>query len=435
MTEAERALARLRPDYEQAMRDFMAEAVRIGDHDAVERLEALARSEHSANATNLLNQEIQALVRAKMAELGYDVSLVVLGSSLMNDVSARIKSYADGSSLVLVSNGLLALADHYARHLVIAQPTATGAVELDHELLATTLRYRNLHHRIYGLAAGLALRLDEDRMTARDKCNMYVHLFVVAHEFAHHALGHLAGEATAPHEPNADLHLEVEADELAFRVIESVVDGADTPFVGLGPLIAMVAVHCAERGVFIRPGTTHPRAIDRARSVLDKVTGQWSPSLRTFFGDVIRATDDACDFTPEGPVVNWTRTLTHPAIYTPHPVEYLKMVVKLDDLHSSGPAHLLDWLQMLDREHGTDAMRGARAAADGHAEEALAAWGMTAEKIAHVMAPDITLSYFALMDGLRKSMPGIATLEKTARGLYGICAASLVQGSLGGMSA
>lgn len=51
-----------------------------------------------------------------MGELGFDVSDVVVGGALSDEVTARVQGYPDGSALVSVANGSMTLGILYGRH-------------------------------------------------------------------------------------------------------------------------------------------------------------------------------------------------------------------------------------------------------------------------------------------------------------------------------
>jgi hypothetical protein len=126
-----------------------------------------------------------------------------------------------------------------------------------------SLRFYLVQQRVFGLAAKRSPRLArQSENTAAVLWHLSV-VFVLAHEAAHFALGHIQGAGVA----SGGQASELDADALALEILDAVISKEilprSRPLTIGGAVIALVATDIAERALFVRPTDTHPPAAIR----------------------------------------------------------------------------------------------------------------------------------------------------------------------------
>jgi len=233
-------------------------------------------------------------------------------------VTSRYLPYGDGSGLVLISQGLFALAETLARpiaEVVASLYASTGlfdfirrarrahkeseVTEYDLAVKSALIRYNLLNRLLLDNTGGLHYELAPAGERALDVIRSMFITFVVAHEVAHHLLGH--GDAMRGFSPAEDLRQcdndhqkEFDADQLAFRLIRLTSSNAYLP--GLGPLLSFLAVTLAEECLYVRPGVTHPSAADRNSRILNTLPRIPASALARVSGQLLHILERTVDF-------------------------------------------------------------------------------------------------------------------------------------------
>ncbi|WP_406509928.1 hypothetical protein [Streptomyces sp. NBC_00212] len=146
------------------------------------------------------------------------------------------------------------------------------------DVLTGLLRYHATNQRVSGVATQLGVRLSPRGQRGAWRLNGLAYRFVIAHEIAHHVLGHSSDPSSfAPgeHVPvcSENERRERDADLLAFRATRRAGEMQEGgPLMELeavdsatkGALIAMLGLNLTEQALFVRRGCTHPPAATRA---------------------------------------------------------------------------------------------------------------------------------------------------------------------------
>jgi hypothetical protein len=201
-----------------------------------------------------------------LGESRRDVDDIVFGLVDEDDVLATMSPFQDGSSLVLVSDALPSLLFHLAcLNIAVRRPRSRKA--LPEATACAVLRFHVIQQRIYSLAGKCAVILDDDELKEAHNLSTAALHFAVAHETAHHVLGHSpkpGRSITSARLAIADdsESTEIAADSLAQKVQLTRISknrGGFSPWLALAPsLLVLLAIELVERSFFIRTAKTHP---------------------------------------------------------------------------------------------------------------------------------------------------------------------------------
>ncbi|MFD4671113.1 ImmA/IrrE family metallo-endopeptidase [Lentzea sp. NPDC058450] len=341
----------------------------------------------------LKDSVVEAVVR-----VGHDperVRSVVLVPQSRATVSASAESYPDGSALVLISNAVLGLAEVYGQHLAraVMKPNLrtflkkgarflrTGRVEFDTELLTAVLRHNSRVQRSFNLAQTFMIGMEPVQLRLAELLSRHAMRFVIAHEVAHHVLGHAGRSHLAPVDGVAsctgEQQAELEADRLAYQVVLAAQqhDGVGLPSqVPLGALVAIAVLHYAESSLFLRTGVSHP-PVDRRLGVLwQEVPFHVRPTFNSYALPLFEATDRAADFVQGSrPDVDWALLRTRPEVQH-HPFSLMAhdVFVRCDELQALAPDQLAEQLGPWPALH-----EGAEALLDGRPGDAARLWELS----------------------------------------------------------
>lgn len=209
-----------------------------------------------------------------------------------DDATASCVPHADGSSLILIHDGLLKLVGRLAEvperllgELANSSRLAdrrTG--RLTESCLDGTSRRLTIVEATVRYWLNSKSVLSEDTWVAQrgrrsevsDVIATYGYWFVEAHEFAHHVLGHeTRPPATIGHDRMAFAGLsranESEADSFAYLTVRraAAADGLEDPdfYALLAAFTGLSAIFVCETGLFIRSSYEHPPAADRLEAL------------------------------------------------------------------------------------------------------------------------------------------------------------------------
>ncbi|KDN81197.1 hypothetical protein KCH_70080 [Kitasatospora cheerisanensis KCTC 2395] len=458
------------PDRQQQLASMREELDALGDARGRADLDGAMSgflgsewADHQDPVTALAEQLTDDLTSA-LAELGTapaQLAGVVATFTLQDDASARLRPFADGSGLVMVSDAVLTAADVYAaaaagslarlaeggvlrRLWRAAGAHRRGAFARDPQVLTGLLRYYHVHQRVYGLSGKLGVRVGGDGGQIRTLLNVQAARFVFGHELAHHVLGH--GRAVSGFSPDERLPVcsaaqqqELDADLLAHRASVRALerDLASVPQLAelagliavLGSLTAMLALHSTERALFVRCGNTHPPAGDRAARLLARLSDRHQQFAAMLLGSLLPVTEQACAYRPDATPFDPALPGRVRELETPHPAAYLAKIGALDTLLCRPTGWLVQVLADADPEGAPQLGTGARQAADGEAEQALLTWGLAPALAARTADPGQALTFHTLYSRLRTAMTaaGMPTEQRLALPL---AAARLVEDTL-----
>ena len=247
-----------------------------------------------------------------------DAEHLTYTSLIENVAAAKALGFEDGSGLVLASDALLSMCallgmlntEYWTRNgldkpglrstwRLLKQVRSGEAVD---PLTTASLRFYVVQQRVHGVAAKRVPRLTELAEDMADVLTYFAILFVLAHEAAHFALGHLQDNGAISGGPD----VEFDADAFAVDIVEAVATSENLPGAGrmavLGSMGGLLATHIAERALFVRSTHTHPPATARlaalATSRPESMTTVQGISA-VLPGSIQRATDIASPITWE----------------------------------------------------------------------------------------------------------------------------------------
>lgn len=397
-------------------------------------------------------------VTASMRMLGVSedqLRTVCVGGTSQDDVAAQMSPFSDGSGLVLVSDAIMSLIHMYCRYAArVLSSLVSGSSysqipkmwkmvksgDGDHHILAGLLRYHHVHQRAFGLAAKMTLLLDEDAWNIADLLSMHAWRFVIAHEIAHHALGHSAKPrafSTSERLPvcSNEQQLELDADLLGLRattLCAEQYDGAHThTLTGIGALIAMLAVQSVEQALLVRTGCTHPPSEVRMRILLNNLSPRQRRTVQIVTESLRQATVRASDFDSPYPADGWKRVMENAEVCTSHSTEYLNMIVNLDRIQSISRDNLLAFFRRLDKDYTTNMLAGGELAVSGKPASALQSWRVPDDCISRLCDFERALSFRGLQDAIFSGVSQTYELGPTISRGYSLSAAALVRNQLG----
>ncbi|MEI5101851.1 hypothetical protein RB200_29235 [Streptomyces sp. PmtG] len=389
---------------------------------------------------------VSAELKTAMADLGVSaarLASVRVVTTLSEAVSAQMTPFSDGSGLIIVADGIFGMCSSYCQYLALcadqrshatSRPTAFWRLLRDlrkgelfgyEDVLTALLRYHTTHQRAVSASTQLAVRLSPGGERYAWQLSHLAYRFVIGHEMAHHVLGHSSGpSAFAPDEHlpacSPDDRREQEADRLAFQATRRASEmQRHGPFgtvvmlerATMGALIAMMALHVAERALFVHRGCTHPPAATRTDWLLGQLKPGKQRSTRGLLRVPMEATEAAADVSEHARPFSW-RALDPDLVYSPMPRSHLEAISELDAMQCEPDAFHVAWLE----RHGTADTawlgEGARLAAAGEPVAALRHWGVDEGTSRALCDPQRALTFFTLKEHIAKSFTarGIADL-------------------------
>ncbi|MEJ2862566.1 hypothetical protein [Actinomycetospora flava] len=334
-------------------------------------------------------------------------------------VVASCTPFDDGSGLILFSEGLMGLVDLFSKQFALSSGVRPGPLGLLDDralaMAATTshredeysravdvalLRWRLFHQRVYGNSASLFRTLPRPLQRVADNINGHAMTFVVAHECAHHLLGHSAvtrGFSTSAElQPCLDdLVTEESADERALELLTR--RGSFGAEESLGALVAIMAVEYFESTAFVRQAATHPRPHDRARRVLER-TSSWNRAALGHLVARVRVVADRAADRNAFVEPSWWKTMYEaPDVLTePHSLATINRFFETDKIVSA-PLDNVDRLLDHVASVGLDVRREADLVRSGSLEDGLGRLGISDRQTRLITDPNITLSFAAVV--------------------------------------
>ena len=449
-TLADRKRAMLRADREAVLEEKRRQLRDLGAHDLLRQVDDYATSRRqdprcepgtdlSAGFMDMVGEEL----RAAMADLGASAARldsVRLVTTLDQAVSAQMTPFDDGSGLIIVADGIFGICSGYCQYLALcadqrshaaSPPTAfwrllrdlgKGEVFGYEDVLTALLRYHTTHQRALAVSTQLGVRLSPEGERYAWQLSHLAHRFVIGHEMAHHVLGHSHGpNAFAPgeHLPacSADDRRERDADRLAFRATRRASErqshGRWEALVMLeratmAALVAMMALHVAERTLFVHRGCTHPPAEVRTGWLLEQLTPGKQRSTRRLLRVPMQATEAATDLSEHARPFSW-QALDPDLVFSPMPPSHLEAIGEFDALQCETEAFHVAWLERHATADTAWLGEGARLAAAGEPASALRRWGVDEETSRALCDPRRALTFFTLKEHIARSF--------TARGV------------------
>lgn len=465
-TLAHRKYEQLQPDRAAQYDEILQKLAERGDHSGAElfrrnmiKFETSDAVALGADPTTAYVGHCTSSLFETLRGMGFSESLldsVCVGSTLQDDVAAEMRRFPDGSGLVLISDSILTLGSLLStflgdvmyrigrgpapltawRSLKVA---VTGKLPVSTEHLVALLRYHNLQQRVFGTAAKLGQELNSDRAAMGMFVGLLASKFVIAHELAHHVLGHSAQvsafsalsdlPACSP-----DQRLELDADALALDILlnsaEKHQDGSDLPLppgvMLAGALVSIVTVHCAEQAMFVRGGATHPPAAVRAAALLARASFSDQRFADLWLRQLVTATDSAASFGPGAALIDLDSLYANPRIDSPLDRSYLQGVRKLDKVQCTAAKDLAGGFPEINKLHECRLAAGGKAALAGRAEDALASWGVADPDRARILQSDRPLSFHSLLNSIRSGPRPQIELERDIALMCSLAAATVV---------
>ncbi|MET9580746.1 hypothetical protein ABZY30_35220 [Streptomyces massasporeus] len=459
---ADRKCELLRADREAALAEKRQLARDLGAHELLQRLDAVYAAlqqepsfqtgrDFSVGYVEKLAEE----VKAALATLGVSaekLDSVRVVATLSDAVSAQMTPFSDGSGLVLVSDGVISTCSSYCQYDALyidrwldrrrLQASVQTRMYKNADVLTGLLRYHTTNQRVTGVTTQLGMRLSPRGQQVAWRLNGLAYRFVIAHEIAHHVLGHSSAPSSfAPgeHVPvcSENERRERDADLLAFRATrrasEIQEDGRLMEMEAVasatkGALIAMLSLDLTEQALFVRRGCTHPPASIRAAWLLEELDGHWRKVMRRFLRIPVEATAAAALISENASPFSWESVSSAP-IYSPMPQSHISSIGELDALqclHESVQISVL-------KDQRSDSLawlaEGARLASEGNPMQALVQWGLSESTSHSFCHPQRALTFFTLKDHLAASFAAQGVTGDWLQ-LYSVIAANLLASRL-----
>jgi hypothetical protein len=430
---ADRKRELLQADYEAALLEKRQLMQEVGAHEMLGQFDVLwghlqksSRVGEDISITYL--NGVADELKTAMADLG--VSAEKLNSfrivtTLREAVSAQMTPFRDGSGLVIVADGVFAVCSAYSYYAALWMSRWASLQNLresrksrmygDAAVLANALRYITTNQRLFGTVTQLDVRLGPRGVLTAGLLTHCAHRFIIAHEVAHHVLGHsstvnsfIPGEHVPPCSESEQW--ERDADLLAFQATRraSVMNSGrlkarmNEDANEMGTVIAILALYLAEQAFFVRRGCTHPSASTRAAWLLDELKGYKRKGMQAMLQIPVEATESAAKVSESARPFSWEALKSTP-VRSHMPQWLLEAISWLDALQCwSEPQHV-DMLMNPISDSARWLGEGAILAVDGNPAAALHQWGVSDTDIDTLCAPERALTFFKLKEHLVRS--------------------------------
>lgn len=404
---------------------------KLVERGAIKSLAGFRASSASLAAKEIENplftamQFINEQLDEDLASLGLDSSLgknVILAPLDMSSVSATHEFLSDGSGLVHISNGLL-LTIRILAQLTAVVLTAARSVEFQYaakvdgpevagpilmegcevgiETVAALLRYQVIQQRVWGRGGTIGYSDAAGDMNTVDWLTYHAYKFVAAHEFSHHVLQHRKCSVVRSFGSEFDQRAEVDADDLAFRLIFTR-DSHGRTIPSLGALVAMMAIYFSDHGLILRRGQTHPPTTERVGSLMEHA-GALNRDLLVWIEDVLgRSISLAVALESPLPERCWSRVFTNPMVSTEIVGrDYIVNVTKLDLVMTLGELEVKELMHGMKVEGRIDLLSGFRTLTEGGVEPALREWGVKERSIRSICHAQTSLSFYTVVKAIK----------------------------------
>lgn len=336
-------------------------------------------------------------------------------------ISSRYRAFPDGSELVEIYEGLVATMDLLSRPFAeslsrmtrspVAMLRGARAVqrgenvdEVDLAVRLVLIRYAMIHRMVLGTVGSLDYRLDERGRSMLDVLHHCGIEFALAHEVAHHLLGHTArprGDAVVADGAACtdDSEREFAADALAYEITSR--SAAGPLMSAIGAYFVFSATDYSARALFVRTGITHPPSADRRSRILRQMAGRQRQAFGALTAHIEAAIDIALDLRSAVSTSYWRTAYEAPAVCTePHSERYFASLCSLDQILCA-PLERCEWmLGHFDGRFGTRLASALPAIREHRPGDALRAWGLTESRVAELLNPQLALTF----DGLRTAI-------------------------------
>ncbi|MEU3194276.1 phage exclusion protein Lit family protein [Streptomyces sp. NPDC006992] len=345
------------------------------------------------------------------------------------EITAGCETYSDGSSLIRMYDGMIALTVLYTSHLALtyvkegiwatlreAAHRARGLPGTDDELLVAALRYAALNQRMGFRLLVPYLKLDDRPMEHAEALQTHTLRFIIAHELAHLTLGHsrLSGGGSCHSDPAR----EARADQLAVQAVlkthEREGSGPAT-YAALGALVAVVAISFSEQALLLRRGGTHPPALERLEYLLSAMPPRLSAQTKIFGFHLVHLTGRASDFSLNSPRIPWELAIDHPLTgWQPGDDAARRQLATAAEILATSPDEQIQYLREEDTRCGTRLTAGAEAVLDDRIHEGLRLWGVKERELGAITDPFIALSFSGLLKQIQNGL-GLSGLQADLR--------------------
>ncbi|MFF3400407.1 hypothetical protein ACFYW6_18000 [Streptomyces sp. NPDC002659] len=354
---------------------------------------------------------------------------VTIGSLIGDEaVTAECRPMSDGSSLVTMSYGMFTLINNMAPVAVegmdwvaeASNPLAMlwrvskamrGMDPFNAQLSGAYLRFRLTMQRVFGSANWVRYGSTLDKRPTAMTVAICAFHFTIAHEIAHHILGHAPGaHAISPNASRASQQMETEADTLALQAIRRVHFSpqdalGDIPL--MGAIVGIHAIQAVEDSCFIRRGFTHPPTAWRIANLYSNSRAGAEAGARSVLSKFNEAMELATEFSP-GCIRGDLNILSRSSrIKTILPASGIAYVKSLDDIMCATPDRLESYLvkateiwPILDLESGV------REALNGNTKGALQAWGVRDRAVLEICDPERNLTFRRVFSEVLTSLGG-----------------------------
>jgi hypothetical protein len=391
---------------------------------------------------------LQAISSLRREDHWHDVSRVCFGQIDERDFAATTTLFEDGSSLVQISDTLVSLLAHLAATIVAVSGFNIGdqsalslrrgdrsARRLPWAVAVATLRFHLLQMRVFGLPGKCAVLLTDRQQTQADRLSAAALHFVVAHEAAHHVLGHMRKGAGPDQPPVIDYSEDTElvADLFALRVQQvqlPQVFGRPSPVQALASsLLAIIAIELMEQGLFVRCAHTHPSSEIRRRALCGRVPAGDADIAQRELTPLIDACACAQRVRKALPQEYWEDFKVDPGVLREHRTdEYLQITSGLDRFTAGSIEKLLTFLERCRDADGVDLVDGLRERSTGGASAVLHRWGLPSARVDTIVDSAQALTFYDLHYYIGKSpLLRVETIGNTARTMVAMAAARILE--------
>ena len=391
---------------------------------------------------------LQAISSLRREDHWLDTSRVCFGQIDERDFAATTTPFEDGSALVQISDTLVSLLAHLAATTVAVSGFNIGnqsafslrrghrpAKRLPWAVAVATLRFHLLQQRVFGLPGKCAVLLTDREQTQADRLSAAALHFVVAHEAAHHVLGHMnegAGRSRPPVIDHSEDN-ELAADLFALRIQQvqlPQVAGRPSPVQALASsLLAIIAIELMEEGLFIRRAHTHPPSETRRRALCGRLPATDAEITQKHLTPLIEACASAQRVRNPLPQEYWEDFKTDPGVLREHRTdEYLQMTSDLDRFTACSIEKLLTFLERCRDADGIDLVDGLRERSSGGASAVLHRWGLPSARVQTLTDSAQALTFYDLHYYIGKSpLLKVETIGNTRRTMVAMAAARILE--------
>jgi hypothetical protein len=304
-------------------------------------------------------------------------------------------------------------------------------------VIIASLRFYIVQQRVHGLAAKRIPRLRGDEEDVAVFMQYSAVMFVLAHEAAHFALGHLVNGGLSELSGQS---AELEADAFALDIVQAALSAEIGPKVQAegpaltGALVALLATHVAETALFLRKVHSHPPA-DTRIIALARTRPRTAQGVFGFMSGLMRSVDLASQIFGEVPTHWWEelRSQVHPQYLVDGDGDPFKQSAFLDRWCGHKPSYYLQYLEDREPLLAPIFRQFIAQLAQNDTAGALATLGLSPRKIERLVAPDNGLTFNFLMQQVAAA-PALSSIHEDRRITFPLALTYCLEQSIRGIN-